>query len=132
MLTVVQNHSSAEYPWRNPPNDADVVAFQQDPEIPGLCEVQPEVQPTSSAVSSQGKRYKDGEAMRDFKSTLTPLSHKSGEGSSSSRTSPGNTLAEERDSWETDTLVRFRAHHYFDYVVGTSTGGYVLYARILS
>lgn len=132
MLTVAQNHSSAEYPWRNPPKDTDVVACQQDPEVLGLCEVQPEVQPTLRAVSSQGECSKDGEAMCDFRSTLTPLSHKSGEGSSSSRTSPGNTPAEERDSWETDTLVRFRAHHYFDYVVGTSTGGYVLNARIFS
>jgi hypothetical protein len=127
---VNQNHSSAEYPWRNPPKDANVVACGQDPEVSARCNAQTEVQPALSAVSSRGKHSRDGEAMRSFRSSPTPPSHRSGEGSNPSGTSPGETPTEERDSWKTDTLVRFRAHHYFDYVVGTSTGGYVLDAQV--
>lgn len=130
MLTGVQNHSSAEYPWRNPPEEANIVARGQDPEKLGCSDACSGVEPNTSAVSSQEERPRDGEAVRNLGPTLRPPSHNSGAGSRSSNTSSGNTPAQEEDSWKIDTLVKFRIHHYFDYVVGTSTGGYVLQVQI--
>lgn len=130
MLTVDQNHSSAEYPWRNPREEANIVACGQGPEELCRSGAPHGVEPGLSAVSSQEECFRDAGATRDFRPTLTPPSHRSGAGSQSSNNSPNNTSAQEGDSWGPGTLVRFRVHHYFDYVVGTSTGGYVLKIQI--
>lgn len=130
ILTVVQNHSSAEYPWRNARTEANIVASGQGSEDLCHSDAPHGVEPDLSAVSSQDGCSRNVEATDDLRPTLSPPSHRSGAGSQSSNNSPNNTPAQQEDSWGTDTLVRFRVHHYFDYVVGTSTGGYVLEIQI--
>lgn len=121
LLTVAQNDSSEEYPWRNPPKsrESEACSPRDDCKLP----IAPDDPPDLRSPSSHGVRDSAIGPANRIAPLLQPPSRKSGEDSNSSNTSQSKACPGKEDSWEIDALVSFRVHHYFDYVAGTSTGG---------
>lgn len=150
-LMPMQYDSSADYPWRNPPEDENHDVEQQnqqvtqdhsppehsrsdqqpmqDRNVPDASLNSPPSTQPSSPSSSFLSRLRRRLSPRHSKpigaaqNDALPGSQISAQDSNSSDSAQSKPPKPEEDSRGIDHLVRFRVNHYFDYVAGTSTGG---------
>jgi hypothetical protein len=125
----LQYDSSAEYPWRNPSDALQVDAREQDqqPVVSHSTSDAPNPSLEESVVPLPQWESQDNH-LGVAQSIAPQRSKGSMQDSNSSNTTQSKVPVVRRDTWESGTLLRFRAYHYFDYIAETSTGGYVLRA----
>ena len=176
-MTLIQNDSSADYPWRNSPEHPNSKQQNQEsthdrdlPENQNINIEEQDQQPTSvldrpvnspadakqqderstqdaniSQTSPDGRRSPSSSSwLSSLRSRAQRVVFLQGRSSRLVGTAPNDgsptiqTSAEDSTSTDTtqsmmpksgqesrgpDGLIKFRVHHYFDYVAGTSTGG---------
>jgi hypothetical protein len=125
----LQYDSSAEYPWRNPSDTLHSDAREQDqqPVVSGSTSNAPNPSLEESVVPLPQQESQDNH-LSVAQGIVPQRSEASMQDSNSSNTTQSKVPVLRQDTWESGTLIRFRVYHYFDYIAGTSTGGYVLRA----